>query len=237
MTARARPPGRQPRGAREHPPGLPAGGRARVPTASSSTCTAPPTTPSWCATTPTARRGSRRADAGRGGAAPARGADAGRGARRVRGPPGERRDQELPAPARVRPRPTGPRTLVVALLGARGDRPCPRLVVRPRHRRPGPRGSRRRCRPPAAVIGADPPPPSTAVARARAPRAPPGRVVAARGTGGRAGGRRPRPGRRGQRVDRQRAGRAPALAVAGVDALITDVPDLALEGDSGQPAT
>ena len=99
---RARPSRRQPAGAREHRSRPWRGRSSWVPTASSSTSTAPPTARLVVrhdADTPAGVLGDlTRAEVARG---PARGADARRGARRLPGHAGERRGEELPGPDRA----------------------------------------------------------------------------------------------------------------------------------------
>ena len=136
-----------------------------------------------------------------------------------------------PSPGSTRP--TGPPSWWSSCLADRGrPRPRARVVVQPRHRRPGPDARRRRCRPGSCTFGARP---------ARGARRPPRRTVTPRSTrtswslAGDAAARAGRSGAHdrgvaGQRVDGQRARRASrASRAAGVDAVITDVPDLALE--------
>ena len=228
--ARARAPGRQPAGAREHGRGDGGGGRAgrrrrrarRAPHRRRRTW--------WSATTPRPPAGrsatltlSRVADG------PARGADAGRGARRLPGHAGERRGQGSRPPGRRR---AGARSLDGT--AGRAGRRRARVVVRPRDRRPGPRAAPDAARP-ASCRSA-----STRSPRSRPPSStatPPSTPTCGRSSAIRRRGlvdRRPTTRAAGQRVDGQRRRPdAPRCATPGVDAVITDVPDLAARGAQG----
>ena len=124
-----------------------------APTASSSTCAAPPTASSSCTTTRAAdvgpARRARRSPTIR--AAPARAADAGRSARRVRGMAGERRGQVLPWEPDADPANAVVRAAVDHRAGAATRRRA--LVVRPRRRRRGARRTRPTCRPAGSRTG------------------------------------------------------------------------------------